>query len=466
MKGFKTVKGKIAFTYVLVFVGTLMLLNILIYFLSLNMILGVKKDILYTNRSFFLEKMEAHRSGERAVSKGEIENEIDKVRMESNRFYIRVEARDGRKAGRVPEGIVFEERYDEVILADGEGQEEYLYLMEFYEHEGENYKVTYVLVTDYEEYFKILIRVLALVELLGVAIAVVMGVKVGDKVVGPINEISAMTERINGENLNERLPLVEGQHEIARLSTVINLMLERLDKTFEDQKRFISNVSHELRTPIAVMKGYLDLYRKVGPGNREIVDEAIRAIEEENENMKTMIEKLLFLAKKESREYPLNMESIDVKQLLEKLKRDYSSIEGGRAIEINAERNSRIVCDQNLVLQMLRALIDNAIKYGEGNEIRLGYCKEDGEAVVYVRDFGVGMSEDEIGHIFEGFYKGDESRNRDDGSMGLGLSIVEKIAQIHRCRVEVESELGRGSVFKVVFPGGVVEDEEDTYSRG
>jgi len=466
MKRFKTVKGRIACTYVLVFVGTLVVLNTLIYFLSLNMVVGVKRDLLYTNRSIFLEGLALHQEEGRAVSRGKIEGEIEKIRRRSSPFYIKVEDRSGGSVGNLPQGIVFEDRYDKVILADGEEKEEYFYLIELYEHEGIVYKIYYVLVTDYEEYFKVLIKVLVLAELLGVLIAIIMGVNVGGKVVDPINEISAMTERINGENLSERLPLVEGQHEIARLSRVINLMLERLNTRFEDQKKFMSNVSHELRTPVAIMKGYLDLYRRVGPENKEILAEAIEAIEEENENMKKMIEKLLFLAKKEAHEYSPNMKKVDIRKLLEKLKKDYSSIEDGREVRVVVGGNPSVICDEGLVVQMLRALIDNGIKYGEEKGLEIGHYEEEGRSVVYVRDFGVGMSEEEINHIFERFYKGDESRNRDDGSMGLGLSIVEKIAGIHSCKIRVESKPGIGSRFEVIFPRGIGEDEKNTYSRG
>ena len=88
------------------------------------------------------------------------------------------------------------------------------------------------------------------------------------------------------------------------------------------------------------------------------------------------------------------------------------------------------------------------------------------KAVVYVEDFGLGMSREESNRIFERFYKRDDSRNRDDGSMGLGLSIVEKIAEMHGCEIRVKSKKGMGSRFEVVFSRGVGEDEEDTYSRG
>ncbi len=466
MRTFKTVKAKIAFTYVLVFVGTLMLLNILIYFLSLSMTVKAKKELMYTNRSFFLEGLKAYQEEGVAVSIKDIEAEIEKIRWKYTPFYIMVENQEGESVGKIPENITFEEKYNELILAEGEERKEYFYYVELYEYEGMTYKIYYVLVADYHEYFKVLIKVLIAAELLGIIVAIILGIKLGDKVVGPINEISETTERINVENLSERLPPVKGQHEIARLSQVINLMLERLNTTFEEQKKFMSNVSHELRTPVAVMKGYLDLYRRVGPENKEIVEEAIDAIEEENENMRLMIEKLLFLARREADEYSLNVKSVDMQKLLEKLRKDYTSIDKNRDIKVVIEENPTVLCDEGLVIQMLRALIDNGIKYGGENGLEIGFYRDGEDSVVYVEDFGEGMTQEETNRIFDRFYKRDDSRNRDDGSMGLGLSIVKKIAEIHGCRIRVKSKKGVGSRFEVVFTKGVDEDEEDTYSRG
>jgi|GEM_PF-1063863 len=468
IKKFKTIRSEIIFTYTTVFIGTLILLNILIYLQSAKMVVKLKKDMLYTAREFFLENLGELYDRGSAVSKQELLKEIQRVRLQNKELYIKISEDSGGSVGTLPyEKLPLEDKYGKISIIDG-GREgnEYFYLVDRSTYDGRNYTFHYLMVTDYEEYFKILIKAMLIVEVLAILIAVFMGVKIADRVVKPINRISDMTESISADSLKERLPEFTETREITRLSELINNMLERLDRSFDNQKEFMSNVSHELRTPIAVIKGYVDLYKKVGPEDRELLEEAMEIIEEENENMKRMIEKLLFLAKNDIEEYTLNLQWSDVSGIYQKIKRDYDSIAGSGKVKVSVGVKGHLLCDQDLVVQMLRALIDNGIKYGDGGMVELGYYEDDTRSTMYVRDFGRGMTPGEVEDVFKRFYRGDKSRNRDSGSMGLGLSIVEKIAKIHRCIIEVESKPGNGSTFKVVFDKGDGIYAEDTDSRG
>lgn len=449
---FKSIRNRIVFTYVGVFLGTLLLLNIMIYVFSAGMIIRNKKEILETNRDYFIERMEDLHRERRVVSRERIEEEMRSIREHSGNFFIRISINDEREAGGLP--IEAEESVRgsrKSVLIDGEDREEYFYLSEIYVYEGKEYLIEYVLVTDYEEYLKILVKALVIVELLGLVISLGAGIRTGNSLVRPITKISDITERITSENLSERLPVEGEEDELVRLSKLINNALERLEGSFENQRKFISNISHELRTPIAVMKGYLDIYRRMGGQDEAIVDEAIGAIEEENENMRRMIDKLLFLARGDLEGFKVEREEVDAQNLLEKLRRDYSSFAEGPGINLNIAKGMRIFCDQNMVLQMLRSLVDNAIKYGGDSGIEIGGYTEEEKGILYVRDFGRGMTQEERKKIFERFYRGDSARNRDEGSMGLGLSIVSKLAEIHGCSIDVESKVGVGSTFRIVF---------------
>ena len=448
---FKSIRNRIVFTYVGVFLGTLLLLNIMIYVFSAGMIIRSKKEILETNRAYFIESMEDLHRGKRVVSQERIEEEMADIREHSGNFFIKISVGD-REAGGLP--LEVEESVKgsrKTVLIDGEGREEYFYLSETYVYEGSKYFIEYVLVADYEEYLKILVRVLVIVELLGLVISLGAGIKTGNSLVKPITEISDITERITSENLSERLPLEGEEDELVRLSRLINNALERLETSFENQRKFISNISHELRTPIAVMKGYLDIYRRMGGQDEALVEEAIGAIEEENENMRRMIDKLLFLARGDLEGFKVEKARVNGQELLNKLRRDYSSFGEGPGINLNIKREMKVFCDQNMVLQMLRSLVDNAIKYGGDDGIEIGGYNDERRDVLYVRDFGSGMTAGEKQKVFERFYRGDSARNRDEGSLGLGLSIVSKLAEIHGAAVEVESEVGVGSTFRIVF---------------
>ncbi|WP_028857040.1 sensor histidine kinase [Psychrilyobacter atlanticus] len=449
---FKTIKMNIIFTYAVVFVGTLLFLNILIYQLSSKMIINIKKDTFYTNKEFFLENIKDLEEKNIVMSKKKLEIEINKVRSHSRDFYISILNPNGIEVGEIPRDINLDSRQsNEIVLLEGKNHEEYFYLNEVRQYNGNDYMFQYLLITDYEEYFKVLMQVLIIIELLSIFIAIFLGIRIGNKVIRPINRISDMTEKITAENLDQRLPIGDQPDEISRLSKLINTMFERLDQSFDDQKNFVSNISHELRTPIAVMKGYLDLYRKVGPDNKELLEEAMTAIEEENESMNRMIEKLLFMARKDLENFKLNIDIINIENLFKKLKNDYSSIEESGGLKTFVEAGSSLKCDQDILIQILRALIDNAIKYGENKGIELGYYESNIESIIYVKDYGSGIDSDEVGKIFDRFYKGDKSRNRDNGSVGLGLSIVKKLTELHGCEVNVKSKLGEGTTFEIIF---------------
>lgn len=463
---FKTIKMNIIFTYVIVFVGTLLFLNVLIYQLSSKMIINIKKDTFYTNKEFFLENIKDLEEKNIVMSKKKLEAEIEKVRAHSRDFYISILNPDGIKVGGIPRDISFDlKQYNKIVLLEGKDHEEYFYLNEIRKYNGNDYIFQYLLITDYEEYFKVLMEVLIIVELLSIFIAIFLGIRIGNKVITPINRISDMTERITAENLDQRLPIGDQPDEISRLSKLINTMFERLDQSFDDQKNFVSNISHELRTPIAVMKGYLDLYRKVGPDNKELLEEAMTAIEEENESMNRMIEKLLFMARKDMEKFKLNIDTVDVKNLFKKLKNDYGSIEESGGIKTFVKSGSLLKCDQDILIQILRALIDNAIKYGENRGIELGYYEKPEEGIIYVKDYGNGIDPDEIDKIFDRFYKGDKSRNRDNGSVGLGLSIVKKLTELHRCQINVKSKIGEGTTFEIIFVKNGGTDEKNITGR-
>lgn len=468
IKKFKTIKSEIIFTYSSVFIITLLFLNILVYFQSMRMVIDLKKDSLSTSREFFLENINELYSDGGILSKDDLLKEISKTISNNKEISIKVTKDSGDSVGTLPIDIPInkEDLFNIRIINGGEGGNEFFYLIEVLEYEEENYIFQYILSTDYESYFEVLIKVIFLVEAIGIIISILLSIKIANKVVGPINKISDITEAITADNLTHRIPEDTETLEIKRLSNLINTMLERLEKSFENQKEFMSNVSHELRTPISVIKGYIDLYKRIGPEDRELLEESMLVIEEENESMKRMIEKLLFLSRSEIGDYSLNINSINVRDLFERLKRDYTSINKDQLIKITVEDDKYLLCDSDLTLQMLRALMDNGIKYGNEKGLEIGYEETIDTSIIYVEDFGKGMTPSELENIFNRFYKSDKSRNRDSGSMGLGLSIVEKISELHHCRIEVKSQVNQGSIFKIIFKKENNDYAEDTHSRG
>lgn len=462
---FKSIRDRITKTYTLLFVLTLLVFNVIIYLLTADLILESEEKIVYNTRNIFFEALgEVDKWGE--IDSFQLEKQIEDVRRRTPNVYVRVVKTDGSIFGSLPvevsrskdhklknNKLYFTVKINEkdedkkaLLYVNAKDKREYYYLIDQYEGKSDNFVVEMLFLLDYEAYLNILIRVLLFVELLGIGISILVGKRVGESLVKPINNMSEVAERITSSNLGERIPIGKEENEIVRLSKLINSMLDRLEGSFERQQRFISNASHELRTPVAVMRGYLDVFTTID--DEVLAKEAIGAIDEESQNMEKIIEKLLFIARGELEGFVLNKNLYLVEDIFEKLKRGYTSI--GVDINLKVDEDMTLECDIDIVVQILRAFVDNAIKYGSRDRVEVGGYIRGEEMILYVKDFGHGMEKEELEKIFERFYRAKDT-SRESGSMGLGLSIVSKLSDVHMCKIEVDSDRGRGSEFRIVF---------------
>jgi signal transduction histidine kinase len=216
------------------------------------------------------------------------------------------------------------------------------------------------------------------------------------------------------------------------------------------QKKFVSDASHELRTPLLIINGYAELLETWGMEDKEIAQEAIKNIKDEGNNMKKIIEDLLFLAREDNGTLELNLEPLDICELLAQLKRDYALI--GHEIQVECSDSIIISGDKSLFLQGLRALIENSIKFSEDKIILKGEVKGD-NIYISIIDFGIGIPENKIDDIFNRFVKLEDHRNRNKGGNGLGLSIVLEIIKKHNWDIKVSSEEGKGTTMTIIIKG-------------
>lgn len=265
---------------------------------------------------------------------------------------------------------------------------------------------------------------------------------------------------MNLENAIDRLTpadeeqlLATGDAELAGLETAVNKLMTRMRDSYRQQARFVSDASHELRTPIAVIRGYADLLDRWGTTDEKILEESISAIKDESENMQHLVEQLLFLARGDSGRTPLNVTDFDMSDMMREVWEESSMIdkahdyrfEGGGAIPVRG--------DVSLIKQAARILIENASKYTpEGGEIKLKSLLSDGHPAFSVQDSGIGISESDIPHIFDRFYRADDSRSKQTGGSGLGLAIAKWIVERHGGRFEVISRKDIGTRITVILP--------------
>ena len=218
-------------------------------------------------------------------------------------------------------------------------------------------------------------------------------------------------------------------------------MLTRLEEQSQSQSNFVNNASHELKTPIFVLKGYVDMLNDWGKNDKEVLDESLVILKKEIQNMQDLTEKLLFLAKSKNLVVEKNNISLDnaLKEVIDNLSFAYPKQ------KINYI-SSEIFIDSDIALLKLlfKNLIENAIKYGKDNPINIELKKEK-KVKVIIEDFGVGISEKALPHIFERFYREDEARNREIKSYGLGLSIVKEIIALLNIDIQIESQINKGT---------------------
>jgi heavy metal sensor kinase len=267
-----------------------------------------------------------------------------------------------------------------------------------------------------------------------------------------------MTEEarsITAEHLDVRLPLPGPDDELGRLAATFNELFARLERSFEQMRRFTADASHELRTPLTVI-------RSVGEvGLREPQDEAgyreiIGTMLEEADRLALLTSTLLELTRAEGGRGPLRREAIDLgesaREAAEFLGALAEEKEVGLALDLPAAAPT-VLGDRTVLHQALVNVLDNALKHSPaGTTVTVAVRTNGDRAEVSVADQGPGIAPEHREHVFERFYRADPSRNSKTGGFGLGLAIARWAVEAHGGRIELESEPGRGSVFRIRLP--------------
>ncbi len=305
-------------------------------------------------------------------------------------------------------------------------------------------------------YIELLGIVMALTTLLGIIIALIAGKIITKRSLRPMTVMRETAEKINGNNLKDRIDVKNSDDEIGKLAGTINNMMDRIEERFEMQNRFVGDASHELKTPIAVIKGYADMLDRWGKDDREILEEAIAAIKKESDHMKTLIDRLLFLAKKDSELMETNDEKLELNNLIDEVIQDYEVINDNSILRKVHGNSSNIIinADRDMIKQLLRIFIDNSIKYTnkQNGFVQIYLNIEKDESEIIIEDNGIGIPKKDIDKVFERFYRVDKGRSRELGGSGLGLSIAAIIINHYKGKVHLESLEGVGTKVYINIP--------------
>ena len=241
------------------------------------------------------------------------------------------------------------------------------------------------------------------------------------------------------------------------IETALNGLLERIRASYKQQTQFVSDASHELRTPIAVIQGYVNMLDRWGKKDTAILEESIEAIKNEANHMQKLVEQLLFLARGDSNRQNLDMKNQELNSILREVYEESLMIDENHRYRFEESGTVEVYGDSDMLKQSARILIDNAAKYtkqGEEILIRVGAWK-DGSPFYGIQDNGIGMSQEDVAHAFDRFYRADSVRNSKTGGTGLGLSIAKWIVDKHQGYYDIVSREGLGTRFSVVFPQAV-----------
>ncbi|MCX6033607.1 MAG: ATP-binding protein, partial [Chloroflexi bacterium] len=301
--------------------------------------------------------------------------------------------------------------------------------------------------------------------LLTLAIALVGGFWLADRAMRPVKTITQAARTIGETDLSRRINS-KSKDELGELANTFDAMLARLQAAFERQRQFVADASHELRTPLTIVN--LETSRAIASRRSpQEYQHALSIIRSENDFMTSLVNDLLMLARMDAGQTTIEKTPLDLSDVAVETVERLTPLANRNGVTLEAGNlpETRILGDRQYLLQMLSNLVENAIKYTTGDKKRV--CVEtgtaDGCAWVRVSDTGPGIAPEHLPHLFDRFYRVDKSRTRDAGTesdprsptgSGLGLSIVQWIAQVHGGEVRVESTLGVGTTFEVRLKAG------------
>lgn len=306
---------------------------------------------------------------------------------------------------------------------------------------------------DFDETTKrlFLILVVAIPSLVG--LTGIGGFFLARKALKPVDEIRRAALRISSRNLDERIDVGGRSDELGKLANTFNEMIGRLRDAFNRINQFSSDVSHELKTPLTIMKGETEVALR-----KERTKEEYQALLlshlEEIDRMTRIVDDLLFLSKVEAREMALNTGKVNVREMLVDLCADMKIFAEKRGVELIFGDVADVVIlgDELKLRRLFSNIIENGLKYtNPGGFVEVSSTTENGSLLVFIKDNGMGIKSEDLKYIFDRFFRGDRSRNRETG-IGLGLSISKTVAELHGGSISVQSELGKGTVFTVRLP--------------
>ena len=301
-------------------------------------------------------------------------------------------------------------------------------------------------------YMTALFSIQIAISIVCLAIIIFIGIYGTKRSLKPLIEIAETAKNITENNLNTRIKETGNDDELDQLIKSLNQMIGQLESAFDAQKQFVSDASHELRIPLTVIQGYSDILSSWGKENPQLLEESVDSINEEIQNMKKLVEELLLITRLENNYFTQKFEPADLGELVTKVYNECEMIDATHSFELTRAGHCLVKCNDSLILQALRALADNSMKYTPAQGKICFSCTETANrCILSVTDTGIGIPESELENVRRRFFRVDSDRSRETGGTGLGLSIIESIVKLHRGELVIESTLGQGTNMKIIL---------------
>ena len=314
-------------------------------------------------------------------------------------------------------------------------------------------------ITSLEETNSTVNRIIVFMILIGLIVIVISGlvsVILANSIVKPLLEVTKVAEKMADGQLRVR-GKIKINDEIGQLSSTLNYMADELLKKEQIKNDFISSVSHELRTPLTSIKGWAITLQGDDTLDTELLKDGLEIIETESDRLSKMVEELLDFSKFISGRITLEKLVFSIRDTIEMIEKQYMPRAKNNEIDLIVNISNDVqyfLGDENRIKQLLLNLLDNAVKFTPaGGKVLLDAHINDNNLVLEVKDTGIGIPSDDLPHVKEKFYKGENSKSHS----GIGLSICQEIVSLCNGSLEIESEVNKGTIVRVILP---IKEEE------
>jgi len=289
------------------------------------------------------------------------------------------------------------------------------------------------------------------VGLFSLLFSVVVGIIMAKRLSDPINKAVDTAKQISDGRYNARIKEETNTKEVGELISSINNLAFSLEKQEKLRKQLTADIAHEFRTPLTTLQAHMEAMIE-GIWEPEIY--RLESCHDEIIRISKMVKDLESLARVENDNFKLNKTEINLLDIVKKSLSNFEVDIKKKSIILSIEGEcSNVFADGDRISQVLINIISNAVKYtNEGGNINIKVSEIEGLVSLSIKDSGMGISQEDIPFVFERFYRGDKSRNKMTGGSGIGLAIVKSIVMAHEGKIELESDLGKGSCFTVKLP--------------